>query len=250
MTLFFQILGAILSVLSFAVTITFWVLSGSRKGLGFEVLSIEPLIERKGDEADGLKIQFKGRVVPNPHVVKVRICNAERSMIREADFRNRITLSFEGAKVFPLTEPKCKPEKLAPRLTWETHQVHIQALDLNRDSEMLFTFLVSKPLEASAITCKTVIDDAVDGGEPRRLNVGAPPVIQQLGTLLVWTIYAGSAAGLCFMMWSVVEGIFKDGAGRGVLNLLTLAGLLLGTLVVGRVLRALLDRSRWPDFLR
>lgn len=152
-----QIIATSIGTLGFGSSIVLWFLGRNRKGLGYEVLSIDPLIEKKSESADRLEIRFNDRVVEQPHVVRVRVCNAERQVIRREDFRRPITISFRKADAFPFTAPRCHPESLVVEPpNWEMPQeVSIQALDINPGAEIEITALVARRLEPDDVECHT-----------------------------------------------------------------------------------------------
>jgi hypothetical protein len=222
----------------------------NRKGIGYEVLSIEPLIEKKkAAEADRLEIRFDGRPIPEPHLVRVRVCNAERSTLRKEDFRKPITIAFDDVDVYRFTPPECD-SVLAPETRWDVpHQVSIEPMDLNEGASIILTALVSRRVEAGHIRCSTMIIDGYKDGV-RLLNVGAPPVLQWLGIAIKWVLGLGVAGGLLIFAWFAGHDLFEDGVAGGLLKIVTLLGVSVGPVVLIGIVVRLLNRGRWPYYLR
>lgn len=248
-----QVAGTVVAILGVATPVILWSVGRGKKGIGWEVVAITPLIVRLG-KMDYLEISFQGKVVEEPYYVRVRICNAERGTISATDFRKPITLSFGTAEVFPFSAPKCSPPGLSPNLTWSKHEVSIDGLDLNYGSEMEITGLVAKRIEAKDIECHTLVHDAVNKGDARRLNSGAPTVIHWMGTGLMWALAAAGVGAvlLCFLIvWEIWEQTAQHlGVLRGSLVFLGMLAAIVAFVFVVRLCIRLFNRSKWPDYWR
>jgi hypothetical protein len=135
-------------------------------------------------------------------------------------------------------------------VSWEPHEVSIQALDLNKDANIVVTALASRKVEANEIVCSTLIHGGVNMGDARRLKDGAPIVVQGIGVAIKWLWYVVMAATGVLVVYAFGTSIFKDGLLAGLLALLTLVGGVVAMILVIRFLVWALDRSKWPYFMR
>lgn len=82
------------------------------------------------------------------------------------------------------------------------------------------------------------------------LKVGPPVLVQWIGTLLKWSFIAAFAAGSAFFAWVILSGVFKHGPLGGLWTIVVfVGGVAAPSLLIGVMVR-LLDRRKWPDFLR
>ena len=142
----------ILAILAFVAGFIFYWKQHTRKSLGYEILSINPLSSVNpstlgGYQQAGLKFTFNGVTISQAHFITVKFTNTGRIPIKKEDYDEPISLSFgKSASVLAYRELEKKPETIKLSLRTEagdSGKVVVDPTLLNSKDSFVIEALVS-----------------------------------------------------------------------------------------------------------
>ena len=152
-----QFIGAVLVIVSIAVSVIVYFLQKSRKLLSYEILSETALLSVAKEVEDKIKILFEGDVVKRVHLILVRISNTGNVPILPSDFLKDLTVSFSGsAKILSAEISEKHPESIDSRITIDGTQLIISPSLWNSGDTITVKSLVSEFNENTQVSGRIV----------------------------------------------------------------------------------------------
>jgi len=127
-----QFIGAIFTILSVGVIIIIFFIQRYRKSLSYDIISATSILTNQEELKGRLIIQLDGKIVPNVHIIILKLMNDGNVPIIVSDFNIPITISM-GSKTQILSAEviETNPENIDASVKIESNNLILKPLLLN-----------------------------------------------------------------------------------------------------------------------
>jgi hypothetical protein len=232
--------GALLAIISIAITVNLTKSQSNKKILLYEILASTPLLALNQEIKDKIQIIYLGKNIENIHLVVIRLSNSGNTPISTKEYESPILFSFgHGTEIISVEIIETNPKSLKPDLQIQNNQVEFKPLLLNPKEYVAFKFLVTKFNGEIDVNARIIGLSAIN----RMINIPTQGISDQLFQL---SLFIPFVAILGAIATAIVTTIPKSsGHALGLLISMMLIGLVTMTLQA-LLVRYLIKKSPSP----
>jgi len=140
-----QFIGVVVTVITILVTLGLYIKQRRIKNLSYQIRSITPLLSLSEEVKGILQILYKGKLVDQVHLIRLRLLNSGNTPIQSSDFEKPVSIDFGNkAKILSASILKTDPENLTPSLKIKKNSVVLSPLLMNKGDTINIKILVSR----------------------------------------------------------------------------------------------------------
>jgi hypothetical protein len=137
-----QFVGVVVAAIGLFIPIIRFVFKRPQRAIYYEVLSHEPLLTVKEEDAGRVQISFDGKPVIRPYVMILRLSNPGRTALEQKEFVTPISVKFKkGVKILTADLVRSRPKDLKINLEIVEDELRLHPSLLNQ-GDTLFVKLI------------------------------------------------------------------------------------------------------------